>query len=88
MSASGIKMHWEKTGARSGGNLSGLKVVPTCPVTGLTKASSCHKGAGCTRTEDGKEKECYATQGDSSDLLVTCTLNSMIIRPSMTHDIV
>ena len=36
-----------KTGTRSGGNLSGLKVVPTCPATGLTKASSCHKGAGC-----------------------------------------
>ena len=31
MSALGIKMHWEKTGARSGGNLSGLKVVPACP---------------------------------------------------------
>ena len=45
-----------KTGTRSDGNLSGLKVVPACPETGLTKASSCHKGAGCTRTEDERKK--------------------------------
>ena len=50
-----------KTRSSSGGNLSGLKVVPACPVSGLTKASSCHKGAGCTKTQDEKEKERCAT---------------------------